>query len=144
MEHAMVDERLLVRLARALAPRDEVLEAYLFGSHARGRAGPDSDVDVAVYIDESAAEEGHWGYRAEFTTDLMAALGTDDVDVVVLNEAPILLYHRVLRDGVRLLSRDLRATTSRAGQALSRYFDFLPQLDKMDAARRFASGKGPP
>ena len=23
-------------------------------------------------------------------------------------------------------------------------FDFLPQLDKMDAARRFASGKGLP
>ena len=74
----------------------------------------------------------------------MAALGTDDVDIVVLNEAPILLYHRVLRDGVRLLSRDLRATTERTGQALSRYFDFLPQLDKMDAARRFASGKDQP
>ena len=140
----MADERLLVRLTRALAPRGEVLEAYLFGSHARGKAGSDSDVDVAVYIDETAADEGHWGYRAELTTHLMVALGTDDVDVVVLNQAPILLYHRVLCDGVRLLSRDLRATTSRAGQALSRYFDFLPQLDKMDAARRFASGKGPP
>ena len=66
------------------------------------------------------------------------AEGEEGVDVVVLNEAPILLYHRVLHDGVRLFSRDLRATTSRAGQALSRYFDFLPQLDKMDAARRFA------
>ena len=142
MEPATVDERLLARLTQALVPRAEILEAYLFGSHARGQARPDSDVDVAVYVDETAADEGHWGYRAELTTDLMAALGTDDVDVVVLNEAPILLYHRVLRDGVRLLSRDLRATTSRAGHALSRYFDFLPQLDKMDAARRFASGKG--
>ena len=27
---------------------------------------------------------------------------------------------------------------------LSRYFDFLPQLDKMDAARRFATGKDLP
>ena len=108
MEPATVDERLLARLTQALVPRAEILEAYLFGSHARGQARPDSDVDVAVYVDET----------------------------------PILLYHRVLRDGVRLLSRDLRATTSRAGHALSRYFDFLPQLDKMDAARRFASGKG--
>ena len=144
MEHGNVDRQVLERLSRALAPRDEILEAYLFGSHARGQARPDSDVDVAVYVDEAAADEGHWGYRAELATDLMAALGTDDVDVVVLNEAPILLYHRVLRDGVRLLSRDLRATTSRAGQALSRYFDFLPQLDKMDAARQFASGKDQP
>ena len=144
MEHKTADERLVARVTHALSSRDEVLEAYLFGSHARGQAGSDSDVDVAVYIDETVADEGRWGYRAELTTDLMAALGTDDVDVVVLNQAPILLYHRVLRDGIRLISRDLRATTGRAGQALSRYFDFLPQLDKMDAARRFASGKGLP
>lgn len=130
------DAALVARVSGALEPRAEILEAYLFGSHARGQARPDSDIDVAVYIDEERAEDGDWGYRAELATALMAALGADDVDIVVLNRAPVLLYHRVLRDGVRLISRDLRATTTRAGQALSRYFDFLPQLDKMDAARR--------
>lgn len=130
------DAALVARLSGALEPRAEILEAYLFGSRARGQARPDSDIDVAVYIDEERAEDGDWGYRAELATALMAALGVDDVDIVVLNRAPVLLYHRVLRDGVRLISRDLRATTTRAGQALSRYFDFLPQLDKMDAARR--------
>ena len=71
----------------------------------------------------------------------------DDVDIVVLNEAPILLYHRVLRDGVRLLSRDLRATTGRAGQTLSRYFDFLPQnaaMNILDAGVRPAATRGGP
>ena len=139
MERESVDRQLLARLARALSPREEILEAYLFGSRARGQARRDSDVDVAVYVDESRARDGVWGYRAELTTDLMVALGTNDVDVVVLNRASIVLYHRVLRDGVRVFSRDLRATTTRAGQALSRYFDFLPQLDKMDAARRYAA-----
>ena len=139
MERENVDPRLVARLARALSSREEILEAYLFGSRARGQARRDSDIDVAVYVDETRARDGVWGYRAELTTDLMVALGTNDVDVVVLNRAPILLYHRVLRDGVRLLSRDLRATTTRAGQALSRYFDFLPQLDKMDAARHHAA-----
>ena len=141
MEPEGVDRRLLARLASALEARDEVLEGYLFGSHARGQAQPRSDVDVAVYIDEGRARDGVWGYRAQLATELMGALRTNDVDVVVLNRAPILLYHRVLRDGVRLFSRDLRATTTRAGQALSRYFDFLPQLDKMDAARRYAAGE---
>ena len=143
MEREKVDSLIVKHLSEALAAREEILEAYLFGSHARGKARPDSDVDVAVYIDEALADEGHWGYRAELTTDLMVALGANEVDVVVLNEAPILLYHRVLRDGVRLLSRDLRATTTRAGRALSYYFDFLPQLDKMDAARRYAAGTDP-
>ena len=139
MEPESVDRELVARLADALAPREEVLEAYLFGSRARGQSRRDSDIDVAVYVDEARARDGAWGYRAELTTDLMTALGTDVVDVVVLNRASILLYHRVLRDGVRVLSRDLRDTTTRAGQALSRYFDFLPQLDKMDAARRHAA-----
>ncbi len=133
--------KLVARLTRALEPRAEVLDAYLFGSRARGDAHGRSDVDVAVYVDKSLADEGRWGYRAELTTVLMDALGTNDVDVVVLNEAPPLLYHRVLRDGIRLVTRDLQATTTRAGYALSRYFDFLPQLDKMDAARRFAAGQ---
>ena len=139
MERENVDRQLLARLAGALSPREEILEAYLFGSRARGQARRDSDVDVAVYVDETRARDGVWGYQAELTTDLMVALGTNDVDVVVLNRASIVLYHRVLRDGVRVFSRDLRATTTRAGQALSRYFDFLPQLDKMDAARRYAA-----
>ena len=139
MESERADRQLVARLADALAPREEILEAYLFGSRARGQARRDSDVDVAVYVDEARVRASAWGYQADLTTDLMVAIGTNDIDVVVLNRASILLYHRVLRDGVRVLSRDLRATTTRAGQALSRYFDFLPQLDKMDAARRHAA-----
>ena len=141
MDPGRVDMSLVERLTRALEPRTEILEAYLFGSHARGDAHRQSDVDVAVYIDEARIEAGQFGYQADLTTHLMDALGTNATDIVVLNTAPPLLYHRVLRDGVRLLSRDLRATTTRAGQALSRYFDFLPQMEKMDAARRFAAGK---
>ena len=144
MEPDAAGRQLVARLRRSIEPREEILEAYLFGSRARGDNHRGSDIDVAVYVDEARADAGRWGYAAELTTDLMAALGTNDVDVVLLNRAPPLLYHRVLRDGVRVLSRDLRATTTRAGQALSRYFDFLPQLDKMDAARRFATGKDRP
>lgn len=142
MEPGPVDPALPERLTRALDPRAEILEAYVFGSRARGDANRESDIDVAVYIDEERAEAGPFGYQADLTSHLMGALGTNAVDVVILNRAPPLLYHRVLRDGVRLLSRDLRATTTRAGQALSRYFDFLPYLEKMDAARRFAARAG--
>jgi hypothetical protein len=66
----------------------------------------------------------------------MRVLGAPSVDVVVLNEAPPLLYHRVLRDGVRILARDLRATTTREGRALSRYCDYVPHLAKIEAAHR--------
>ena len=141
MQPARPGGTLAARLTGALEPRPEILEAYLFGSRARGDAHSWSDVDVAVYVDDARASAGPFGYQADLTAHLMTALGTDALDVVVLNRAPPLLYHRVLRDGVRLLSRNLQATTARAGYALSRYFDFLPQLDKMAAARRRAANE---
>lgn len=130
------------RLARLLEPRSEVLDAYLFGSQARGEAQAHSDVDVAVYVDDRLMDDSGFGYRARLTADLMAGLGLNLIDVVLLNRAPPLLYHRVLRDGVRVVSRDLRATTAREGRALSRYCDFVPQLEKVEAAHRWAEGDG--
>lgn len=128
-------------LAAALEPRAEILDAYLFGSQATGRAQPHSDVDVAVYIDKAKSRPGAYGYAADLITELMQVLGTNEIDVVVLNEADPVLYHRVLRDGRRFLSRDPRATTTREGQALSRYWDYVPQLEKIEAAwrRRFTT-----
>lgn len=133
------DADLQARLTQALEPRPEILDAYLFGSQARGDAGALSDIDVAVFIDEDLIGPGPYGYDAELITDLMTELGTNDIDVVLLNRAPPLLYHRVLRDGKLLVTRDLAATTTRAGYALSRYLDFVPQMEKQAAARRYAN-----
>jgi hypothetical protein len=72
----------------------------------------------------------------------MQALGANRVDVVLLNASPPLLYHRVLRDGVRILSRDLRATSVREGRALSRYCDYVPQLAKIRAAHDARRARG--
>lgn len=43
---------------------------------------------------------------------------------------------------VELERRLLRATTTREGYALSRYCDFVPQLAKMQAARRALARRG--
>ena len=121
------------RLIEVLSIRPEILEGYLFGSRARGVGHAHSDIDVAVYVDTDRITPGPFGYRSELTSVLMSALGSNAVDVVVLNDAPPLLYHRVLRDGVRLVARDLRATTVREGRALSRHCDFVSQLAKIDS-----------
>ena len=124
---------LIDRITAVLSARPEILEAYLFGSHARDTGQAHSDIDVAVFVNFDDVVPGPFGYRSELTSALMSGLGSNAVDVVVLNTAPPLLYHRVLRDGVRVVSRDLRATTVREGRALSRHCDFAPHLAKIDA-----------
>jgi predicted nucleotidyltransferase len=136
-------EAVVHKLREFLSSRGEIREAYLFGSTARGSAAAHSDIDVAVTVDPAVLETPGFGYDAELGAELQAALQTPKVDVVVLNHAPPLLYHRVLRDGVRILARNLSETSVRETRALSRYFDYLPQLAKIAAAhahRRSALG----
>jgi predicted nucleotidyltransferase len=128
-------ERIVEALSHCVDARPEIQEAYLFGSGARAGTQPHSDVDVAVYVDpERVPTSGVFGYAAALTVELVRALRRDDVDVVVLNQASPLLYHRVLRDGIRIFSRDLPATTTREGRALSRYCDYVPHLRKIERA----------
>ena len=61
------------KLRAALQARDEVLEAYLFGSVARGQAVTHSDVDVAVFVEPQALERPGIGYDAELTAELAQA-----------------------------------------------------------------------
>jgi predicted nucleotidyltransferase len=131
------------RLRAVLGVRTEILDAYLFGSVARGEARAHSDVDLAVFVEPAFLDRPGLGYQAELGADLQQALGRPDVDIVVLNHASPLLYHRVLRDGTRVLARDLAATTTREGMALSRYCDYVPVLRTIEAlhAARVASGQ---
>lgn len=128
------------QLRAALEARPEVREGYLFGSQARGDARSNSDVDVAVFVDEEALARPGFGYAAELGAFLQAVLKRSDVDVVLLNRAPPLLYYRVVRDGIRLVARVPVETTGREGYALSRYFDYVPQLAKIEAVHRLKRG----
>ena len=83
-------------IARSVSKRREIQAAYLFGSAASGRARPDSDLDVAVLLNRPILAIRSLDYRLKLMTDLGAVLRRTDVDVVILNDAPPLLAHRIL------------------------------------------------
>jgi predicted nucleotidyltransferase len=128
---AAVAERLRALLARD--PRGAIA-AYLFGSEARGTAGPGSDVDLAILFESTPASSlAAQPYALE--DDLGGALGRS-VQVVVLNTAPPDLVHRVLRDGILVLDRDRAARIRFEVQARNAYFDLLPFLERYRRSTR--------
>lgn len=110
------------RLRSALSADPTVLVAYLFGSFGRGSPGPLSDVDVAVLFGGGGDEEG----RMRLFADLASAAAPRRVDVVVLNDAPVALAYRVIRDGRIMVSRDEDARSAFWVRTVDRYLDMAP------------------
>ncbi|GFN21817.1 hypothetical protein TAMC210_01330 [Thermanaeromonas sp. C210] len=81
-------------LRELLASRPEIVFAFIFGSYARGTANNLSDVDIAIYVDQThMPPPGPYGYISNLVVELQQQLRRR-VDIVVLNEAPpVLRFH---------------------------------------------------
>ena len=126
------------RLRHLLADAPGVLAAYLYGSHARGRAGPLSDVDVALLLDTTNDEDR----RLELTAAIAHAVAPARADVVILNDAPLPLAYRVLRDGTVLVSRDDQARVEHWVRTVDRYLDMAPARRVLAAGTRNRLSEG--
>ena len=115
------------RLREGFVALPEVRLAYLFGSRATGRARPDSDIDIAVLIDDGVCTDArHVNHVLRRVTGHVGGgdVPSDLLDVVLLNEAPVLLRHHVLRDGVLLYERDEGERVRFAAWTMRDYQDF--------------------
>ncbi|MCD6289321.1 MAG: nucleotidyltransferase domain-containing protein [Anaerolineae bacterium] len=130
-------------LKDVLAKQPEVKLGYLFGSHARGRAHKLSDVDVAVLLAEGLSEREMGEIRIRLTAELMRALRSDAIDVVILNLASPLLRHRVLRDGKLLYSADEATHVRFVEDTYLLYLDHRHLYDILDETmfRRMREGR---
>ena len=97
---------------------------YLFGSVARGEAGPDSDVDIGVLFSAEPAPTLD-SPPLDLEGELERRLGRR-VQVVALNRASADLVHRVLRDGKLVLDREPAARIRFEVRRRNEYFDLAP------------------
>jgi predicted nucleotidyltransferase len=126
----------LATLGAALDRCPSVVFAYLFGGAAAGRLTALSDVDVAAYLDEEA---DFLEARLTVLEAVSAHLGTDEVDVVVLNRAPVSLTGRILRARRVICDRDPHRRHRFESRALREFFDFRVFEHRL-LARRYGRG----
>lgn len=137
-----LDAAALARLTLAL-DREGVAAAFLFGSRARGEAGPLSDVDLAIVHAPDLGPAAAHALRLDLARAAGAALDTGEVDVVLANDASPLLRHRIVRDGSLLLDRDPSLRVSFQVAALRDYLDTAPLREELRRSlhRRLREGR---
>lgn len=124
---AIAREAVQEALVETLSVEPAVVAAYLFGSVARGTAGPLSDVDIALLVPDRHQRR----IVCDRVTDaLCRRLRTSRIDVISLADAPAALRYRVVRDGWLVVRRDAAAVQRFVAETVLQYLDFKPLRDR--------------
>jgi len=109
--------------------------AYLFGGLLKKSGNPLSDVDIAVFVKNMKK----FDYLDLFgkITDI---LGTDEVDLVVLNISPISLTGRILQNRRVLFDKEPFLRHKYESVNMRKYFDFSIKEENI-LNRRYGIGR---
>ncbi len=99
----------------------KVVFAYLFGSLAKGKKRPLSDVDIAVYLAENSDPAR---VKLGLLGHLIELLETDEIDLVILNTASLPLKARILENKFILADKEPFLRHRFESLTMRKYFDF--------------------
>ena len=106
-----------------------IIFAYLFGGLLKERPNPLSDIDLAVY----ARNPKKLDYLKLFIR-ISKILGTDEIDLVILNKAPLALTGRILQNRRVLVDKNPFLRHKYESLILREFFDF--QIKERDILKR--------
>ena len=129
-------------VSRVFAKRPEVLAGYIFGSVASGRTRANSDIDIAVLIDGKVIRKDPLQYRLSLMADVGSALKRNDVDVVLMNEAPPPLAQNIIAKGRLIFERSRSARVAFHVKTLNMFLGTEPMrlLHLQYLKRRYLKG----
>jgi predicted nucleotidyltransferase len=120
-----------------LQTNSDILFAYLFGSMGRGKPLPLSDLDLAIYLKDSSQIHEK---KMEIIGVLMNLLETDEIDLVILNEAPLTLKFKILESKKVVVDHSPSLRHCFESLVMREYFDFSV-VERAILERRFLSGR---
>jgi len=121
-----------------LFTQSPVNAAYLAGSLSnRTSFGHLTDVDIAILLMEQIKSDQFLDYQLYFFSELAKRLESDNIDVMILNQASLLLKLQVIKYGQILFSRDEKQRISFETKAVMDYLDFK----KFDEIQNQALGR---
>ena len=124
----MLSEGFLLQLKEFLESYKAVVFAYLYGSYARSKEHPFSDIDIAVYLKENSFN---------VYMDILGKLPEigKEIDLRVLNDAPPLFKYKVIKEGKLLVNKDPELLRQFIYETLIEALEIKDTIEKMRRKR---------
>ena len=114
-------ESLIPQVTDYLKSNPHIIFTYLFGSLAKGKQQLLSDVDIAVYLKQGA---NLVECKLAILEKLIDILQTDEIDLVILNEANLPLVINILKNKKIIIDKEPFTRHIFESLAMRKYFDF--------------------
>jgi len=110
-------------LLKILEGQKYIKLTYLFGSVANGKEGKLSDVDIAVLLDDSLSKKERFDLQLKLIGDLSAILKTNNLDLIIMNDAPLSLRYEIIKANFQLFIRNKAEKVDFELKILTAYLD---------------------
>ncbi|NVM21530.1 MAG: nucleotidyltransferase domain-containing protein [Desulfobacterales bacterium] len=121
---------------------EEVLALYAFGSLAKGMLKPLSDLDFGVLVSMELERRQRFDKHLELIGMFNDTFRTDEVDLVLMNDAPMRFSYNIISKGKLLFCRDRHPLIDFCARTIKLYLDFRFFRDNFDKV--FLRGIGYP
>lgn len=125
----------LSRLNELFHSTPEIIGVWVFGSAKDGNVPGGSDLDLAVYFKQKPS----FDLLADLRGSFQEALGIDEVDLVVLNDASSILRFEAVR-GRLIFCRDRGQCAGFVSLAAREYESDLAMIEKHVVNHPFSTG----
>ncbi|MHA1300337.1 MAG: type VII toxin-antitoxin system MntA family adenylyltransferase antitoxin [Candidatus Helarchaeota archaeon] len=118
-----------LKMSRNILEKDkDVLLGYIFGSYAKNTQNKLSDIDFAIFLKKNK-KDYLINKRMEYIGKLIEIFKINEVDLVILNNAPIFLQYVIIKTGNLIFSRDEKTRVKYETRVIRDYLDIKPLFD---------------
>lgn len=122
--------------------KDILSAGYLFGSALKPYKFK-GDLDIGLLLEEDALKDGTLNIQNHFYLGLRNSLEREDIDVVILNHASLLLRYAVIKEGLLVYEKDRNRRIEFEVRTMLEYFDFshVRRMFWQDTSKRLRDGR---
>ena len=129
------------KIRKYFSDKPEIAAVYLYGSFAKGRARKDSDIDLAVLVNDKGGFSGFDIPQTRYTYDLQK-ITHKEVEVQNLDAVSVDFAKRVISEGKILLGLESKKRIEFEEKVLREFFDMKPSIDEYYKYLRIIAKKG--